>query len=125
MQGEVLFRGWTEGAFMQIEEFSLVETERQGLATKFKHSVPQRGIGVNYLQSLLGLLFEVQQSGMVLRRSPFTYRASTMTALRWCISKEYVLRVEDFGRSKFKARKRPRVSYHLTERGKELWRLLR
>ena len=102
----------------------LVETERQGLATK-SHNVPQRGVGVNYLHSLLGLLFEVQQSGQVLRRSPFSYRASTVETLKWCVSKEYVLRIEDYGKSKFKTRKRPKISYHLTEKGKELWRLLK
>ena len=104
---------------------SLVETERQGLATKIKHSVPERGIGVNYLQSLLELLFEVQQSSLVLRRSPFTYRKSTISALKWCASKGYVLRIEDYGKSKFKIKTRPKISYHLTESGKELWRLLR
>ena len=103
----------------------LVRTERQGhLATKITHNVPQRGIGVVYLHSLLGLLFEVQQSGTVFRRSPFSYRNSTLTALRWCASKGYVLRIEDYGKSKFKTRQRPRISYHLTEKGKELWRLL-
>ena len=108
----------------------LVETERQGLATKIKggvskprHSV-KSGMGLNYLVEFLQFVQIEERASEVYKKSPYKFKAATLEIIRWCLERKIISRREEY-KSKFKSRKRPMVFYHITDNGRELLRLIK
>ena len=112
------------------EEFSLVGSERQGLATKIKGGVSKprhshkNGIGLNYLIDFLQFIQIEERANEVYKKSPYKFKAATIEMIRWCLERGVISKREEY-KSKFKSRKRPMVFYHITDDGRELLRLIR
>ena len=109
---------------------TLVETERQGRATKLKGGVskprhsPKNGMGLNYLIEFLQFLQIEERASEVYKKSPYRFKAATLECIKWCLDRDIISRREEF-KSKFKSRKRPMVFYHITEKGRELLRIIK
>lgn len=108
----------------------LVETERQGLATKLKGGVskprhsPKNGIGINYLVEFLQFLQIEERASEVYRKSPYKFKSATLEIIKWCLDRNLIVRREEY-KSKFRSCKRPFVFYHITDSGRELLRLIK
>ena len=90
-------------------------------------NTPSQGIGLNYLVEFLQFLQLEQPTYQVYDASPYKSKQSTLKLIKWCMIRFLITRREDFGNQdtfKSKRLKRPKVFYHITEKGRDFLRVI-
>ena len=111
----------------------LVETENKANGYRqFKRPQVRKkklgGITINYLVKFLELLQSEKRAADVYRLSPYKFKHSTLETIKWCLEKKLILKNSDYrknGSERAKPLINPKVSYKITEDGRELLRIIR
>ena len=98
------------------------------LAAELKHPQVRRkqlgGFSINYLIEFLQLLQLEERAAEVYRLSPYRFKCATLSLLQWCIDRDLISKRVQY-KSSFKNRRKPKVFYKITDKGRELLRMIR